>query len=247
MVCSPAASRLLHHRVHSPPHPHLPRHRPLANRIRVLRSTAARSPAFPAPRRRSTLAGVLVLCASTEAGRKPALPLHKHGLSLGESRRTGSSAYEFLGRCKPPSASLQLSKIKAFTAHRDTVAECAWGSSMWTKQAAEPGPSLGGDGEKQPIPTVRRAHRRATEAASASVRQRNMNSDFVVHTARLSVFPPISRPSPPPAIAGPHAASGSPHAMALQGKKLINNPDGNSLLLHFPHFSLNFGQFFFDC
>ncbi|KAF8674377.1 hypothetical protein HU200_048208 [Digitaria exilis] len=28
--------------------------------------------------------------------------------------------------------------------------------------------------------------------------------------------------------------------MALQGKKLINNPDGNSLLLHFPHFSLNF-------
>ncbi|TKV91678.1 hypothetical protein SEVIR_9G112900v4 [Setaria viridis] len=38
-------------------------------------------------------------------------------------------------------------------------------------------------------------------------------------------FPPISGPSPAPAIDGPHAAAGSPHAMAFQGKKLINNPD----------------------
>jgi hypothetical protein len=35
--------------------------------------------------------------------------------------------------------------------------------------------------------------------------------------------------------------------MALQGKKLINNPDGNSLSpLFAPYFSLNFRQFFFD-
>lgn len=57
--------------------------------------------------------------------------------------------------------------------------------------------------------------------------------------------PPASPPTPisPPAIAGARAAAGGrPLAMALQGKKLINNPDGTRppIPLRFPPISGGF-------